>query len=90
VKRYFSIVIESLKEWQIPLSCASLCKLRTTCAQVAAREQHPFQHPHFHYPGPDILVFRAPPAPNSNAHAMNAVVMSNGELDWNKPVMIYQ
>lgn len=57
---------------------------------MAAREQHPFQHPQFHYPGPDILVFRAPPLPNSKAHAMNAVVMSNGELDWHQPVMVHQ
>ena len=53
--------------------------------KVAAREQFPAQHPAYDYPGPDILVFRGPASPGSGAHARNAVVMSNGELDWGKP-----
>jgi len=44
-------------------------------------------HPLFSYPGPDILVFRGPAAdPAANgAHARNAVVMTNGTLDWADP-----
>ena len=37
------------------------------------------------YPGPDILVFTGPPRPGSGASATNTVVMSNGQLDWNRP-----
>jgi hypothetical protein len=43
------------------------------------------QHPTMDYPGPDILVFTAPPRPGSGATATNTVVMSNGELDWERP-----
>lgn len=32
--------------------------------------------------GPDILCFRGPATSLSGAHAKNAVVMSNGVLDW--------
>lgn len=53
--------------------------------KVSCREQHPVQHPCLDYPGPDILVFTAPPRPGSGATATNTVVMSNGELDWSKP-----
>lgn len=52
--------------------------------KVATREQHPVNHPEFDYPGTDILVFRGPPA-SPGAHAQNAVVMSNNELDWDRP-----
>ena len=68
---------------------------------MSCREQHPVQHPCLDYPGPDILVFTAPPRPGSGATATNTVtvmsgklqcltksgqvVMSNGELDWSKP-----
>lgn len=54
--------------------------------KVACREQNPVQHPCMDYAGPDILVFRAPAAAGSSAHARNAVVMSNGKLDWDQPV----
>eukprot|EP00466_Bigelowiella_natans_P013252 jgi/Bigna1/136437/aug1.34_g11145 len=52
--------------------------------KVAAQEQFPVQHPYFDYKGPDILVFISPPNSKENS-GRNAVVMSNGELDWNKP-----
>ena len=50
--------------------------------KIACREQHPVNHPDIDYPGPDILVFRGPADPASGAHSRNAVVMSNGDLDW--------
>ena len=43
------------------------------------------EHPTMSYPGPDILVFTGPPRPGSGASATNTVVMSNGQLDWNRP-----
>ena len=43
------------------------------------------KHPEIDYAGCDILCFRAPPTPGSGAHARNAVVMSNGTLDWERP-----
>ena len=51
--------------------------------KVAAREQHPVQHPEFDYPGPDILCFRE--AATVDRPARNAVVMSNTQLDWERP-----
>ena len=45
----------------------------------------PVEHPEIFYPGPDILCFRGPPPPGSNADGMNAVVMSNVDLDWKRP-----
>jgi proline racemase len=56
--------------------------------KVATREQHPVAHPEFHYPGPDILCFRGPVRRSGREGlltARNAVVMSNGELDWDRP-----
>ena len=55
--------------------------------KVATREQHPVDHPTLDYPGPDILVFREPPSTRDDGslHARNAVVMSNGVLDWERP-----
>ena len=60
--------------------------------KVAAREQHPVNHPEFDYPGCDILVFREPAVRRPPAgggppalHARNTVVMSNGELYWDRP-----
>lgn len=60
--------------------------------KTAAKEQHPLNHPEFDYPGPDILVFRQPSSDRRVTaaagggrpalHAKNAVVMSNGTLDW--------
>ena len=35
--------------------------------------------------GTDIVVLRGPSTPGSGAHAKNAVVMSNNELDWDRP-----
>jgi len=45
--------------------------------KVACREQFPVQHPTEDYPGVDILVFRS--------GNKNAAIMSNNELDWDKP-----
>lgn len=53
--------------------------------KVSCREQFPVQHPELDYPGCDILVFRGPATPGSGAHGKNAVIMSNGVLDWEKP-----
>jgi len=53
--------------------------------KTAAREQHPVNHPEFDYPGCDILVFRGPALPGSRSQGRNAVVMSNGVLDWERP-----
>eukprot|EP00051_Salpingoeca_urceolata_P012586 m.155662 g.155662 ORF g.155662 m.155662 type:complete len:531 (+) comp17538_c0_seq3:49-1641(+) len=59
--------------------------------KVAAREQHPVNHPDIgiDYPGPDILVFREPlgnAQPGSQPrHWRNAVVMSNTALSWDEP-----
>ena len=55
--------------------------------KVAAREQHPVDHPEHDYPGPDILVFREPASrmPCGGLHARNAVVMSNNNLEWSRP-----
>uniref|UniRef100_A0A6B2L8J6 Proline racemase n=1 Tax=Arcella intermedia TaxID=1963864 RepID=A0A6B2L8J6_9EUKA len=51
----------------------------------ATREQHPVNHPLLDYPGVDILVFRGPPSGKNEAHAANAVVMSNTDFDWKDP-----
>lgn len=57
--------------------------------KIAAREQHPVQHPTIDYPGCDIIAIRGPPSAEGveryGAHARNAVIMSTNELDWNKP-----
>ncbi len=54
--------------------------------KVACREQFPVNHPTMHYPGCDILAFREPPSRGSRGvHARNAVIMSNGVLDWHRP-----
>ena len=39
-----------------------ICRLGEM-VKVAAREQHPVDHPEHEYPGPDILVFREPATP---------------------------
>jgi len=49
--------------------------------KVATREQFPVNHPTIHYPGPDILAFTST---KSGKH-INTVVMTNGELNWDKP-----
>merc|ERR550514_1761314 len=68
----------------LPENGKQICRLGEMI-KVAAREQHPVNHPEFDYPGPDILAFRGPADPGSGASARNAVVMSNGELDWDRP-----
>ena len=42
-------------------------------------------HPDFHYPGCDILVFRSDETVHDTSTAKNTVVMSNGVLGWDKP-----
>ena len=56
--------------------------------KIAARDQHPVQHPEIDYPGPDILVFRGASFTDDATgalHSKNAVIMSNNELDWDRP-----
>lgn len=65
-----------------PNHAAQICRTGEMI-KVACQEQHPVQHPLVDYPGVDILVFREPS--NNPLAAKNAVVMSNNELDWNKP-----
>jgi proline racemase len=67
-----------------PKNAAELCRVGEMI-KVACREQYPVNHPDINYPGVDVLVFRGKPTPGSGAHARNTVVMSNNELDWNKP-----
>ncbi|GMI25924.1 hypothetical protein TeGR_g14883 [Tetraparma gracilis] len=67
----------------VPSNGKRICRLgemiKTRC-----REQHPVNHPSpdLHYPGCDILVFRSENTTQPGASARNAVVMSNGGLDW--------
>lgn len=63
-----------------------LCRLGEMI-KVAAREQHPVQHPELDYPGCDILVFReaAHRGADGRLHARNSVIMSNNVLDWARP-----
>jgi len=68
----------------VPSNGKEICRLGEMI-KVACQEQHPVKHPSFDYLGPDIMVFRGPPDPESQAHAKNAVVMSNGKLSWEKP-----
>jgi proline racemase len=63
---------------------AELCRVGEMI-KVACREQYPVNHPDIDYPGVDILVFRGKPTLESGAHARNTVVMSNNELDWERP-----
>ena len=65
----------------VPERGADICRLGEMI-KTATREQHPVNHPILEYPGCDILVFRAPATPGSRADSRNAVVMSNGNLDW--------
>ena len=70
----------------IPANGRRICQLGEMI-KVACREQHPVNHPEFDYPGCDILCFREPAYRNSHGRlrARNAVVMSNGNLEWGKP-----
>jgi proline racemase len=67
-----------------PRLAKKICKIGQMI-KVATREQHPVQHPTLDYPGVDILVFRGKASPRSGADSRNAVVMTNQELDWDKP-----
>jgi len=69
-----------------PQNGREICRLGEMI-KVAAREQHPVNHPEIDYPGPDILAFRDPAVrlPGGGLAARNAVVMSNGELRWDDP-----
>jgi len=62
-----------------PQNGREICRLGEMI-KVAAREQHPVNHPEIDYPGPDILAFRDPAVrlPGGGLAARNAVVMSNG------------
>ena len=73
-----------------PAHGKQICRLGEMI-KIATREQHPVNHPEFDYPGPDIIVFREPaerrPATAgkpASLRARNAVVMSNGTLDWDR------
>ena len=63
-----------------PENGAEICRLGEMI-KTATREQHPVQHPTMDYAGCDILVFRDA----RGDVARNAVVMSNGPLDWERP-----
>ena len=53
--------------------------------KAAAREQLPVSHPENPgFPGITISVLSGPPT-HPKAHAKNAVTVSTGELDWNRP-----
>lgn len=67
-----------------PAHASELCRVGEMI-KVACREQYPVNHPDTDYPGCDILVFRGLPTKDSGAHARNTVVMSNNELNWEKP-----
>mmetsp|Transcript_55949 Transcript_55949/g.112127 ORF Transcript_55949/g.112127 Transcript_55949/m.112127 type:complete len:320 (-) Transcript_55949:160-1119(-) len=84
---YAVVDAQSLGLDLVPENGKEICRLGEMI-KVACREQCPFAHPLFpDYVGPDIMVWRAPPKdPSTNgAHARNAVVMSNGTLDWDRP-----
>lgn len=66
----------------IPSNGKEICRLGE-CIKVRCRECYPVEHPENGQKGCEILVFRGEPRKGSKAHGMNAVVMSNGELDWN-------
>ena len=67
-----------------PSNGSELCRVGEMI-KVACREQFPVQHPTQNYPGVDILVFRGQARNGSGAHSRNVVVMSNCELDWDRP-----
>ena len=53
--------------------------------KAAAREQLPVEHPEqAGFAGITIAVLSAPPT-HPEAHAKNAVIVSTGQLDWNRP-----
>mmetsp|Transcript_6330 Transcript_6330/g.8297 ORF Transcript_6330/g.8297 Transcript_6330/m.8297 type:complete len:245 (+) Transcript_6330:562-1296(+) len=81
---YCIVDAESVNIELIPSNGKTICRVGEMI-KVACREQYPVKHPEIDYEGCDILVFCASPTPNSNAHAKNAVVMSNTELKWDDP-----
>ncbi|CAE8616841.1 unnamed protein product, partial [Polarella glacialis] len=69
----------------IPQNGREICRLGEMI-KVACREQHPVNHPEFDYPGCDIIAFTADRRRVGNrVFGKNAVVMSNGKLDWERP-----
>ena len=74
-----------MKKLKIGPSCGKeLCRIGEMI-KVACREQFPVQHPTEDYPGCDILAFRDSGDNNNKKKNRNAVIMSNNELDWDKP-----
>ena len=71
-----------------PANARELCRVGELI-KAAAKLQHPVAHPTLDYPGPDILAWTGPAATEATAPGQvrrrNAVVMSNGELDFNDP-----
>eukprot|EP00658_Telonema_sp_P-2_P078657 TRINITY_DN7419_c0_g1_i4.p1 TRINITY_DN7419_c0_g1~~TRINITY_DN7419_c0_g1_i4.p1 ORF type:complete len:272 (+),score=66.89 TRINITY_DN7419_c0_g1_i4:578-1393(+) len=68
----------------VPENGKRICRLGEMI-KVACREQFGVRHHEIDYAGCDILCFRGPASPGSGATSRNAVVMSNGELDWARP-----
>jgi proline racemase len=70
----------------VPENGKLICKVGEMIKK-ACRDQYPVNHPEYDYPGVDILVFCGKPkdVATANSHCKNAVVMSNGTFDWNKP-----
>ena len=76
----------------LPAHGKEICRIGEMI-KVAAREQLPVEHPTMPYRGPDILVFRGALSEvvasrgtsGRTFRARNAVVMSNGRLDWERP-----
>lgn len=69
----------------LPRNGKELCRVGEMI-KVACREQHPVNHPEYDYPGCDILVFTEGRRREGGAvHARNTVIMSNGQLDWDRP-----
>ena len=63
-----------------PACGKELCRIGEII-KAACREQYPVQHPTEDYPGCDILAFRD----TSQEQHVNAVIMSNNVLDWDRP-----
>ena len=73
-----------LSKLKLDPSCGKeLCRIGEMI-KVACREQYPVQHPTEDYPGCDILAFRDS-GNTKNKNNINAVIMSNNVLDWDRP-----
>lgn len=70
----------------VPQNGKNICRLGEMI-KTACREQYPVNHPDYDYPGCDILVFCGDQSETitPGSIAKNAVVMSNGKLDWSNP-----